>query len=61
MNGSGERIEICDGSPRRIPSPGVVAVAAVVVVGVAATAAIVAAGGGGLLDEGGECWEVAAP
>ena len=51
VNGSGRSVEVCDGSPWGIPSPGVVVVAA----------AVVAAGIGGLLGEGGECWEVAAP
>ena len=50
VNGSGGRVDVCHGSPWRIPHPGVV---------VAAVAAMAVAGGGGLLGEDGECWEVA--
>ena len=55
VNGSGGRVEVRDGSPRRIPSSRVVVVATAVVVGVAATTTMAAAGGDGLLGEGGEC------
>ena len=47
MNGSGRGVKVCNGSPRRIPSPGVVVVAVVVVVGVATAATVTVAGGCG--------------
>ena len=61
MNGSGKGVDVCNDSPRRIPSPGVVVVAAVVVAGVAAAATVTVVGGGGLIGKYGECREVAAP
>ena len=61
VNGNSRRVDVCNGSPRRIPLSGVVVVVATVVVGVAAAAAVVVVGGGGLLGKGGESYEVAAP
>ena len=58
VNGSGRSIEVCDGGPRGVPSPGVVVVVAIVVV-VVAIATVAAARIGGLLGKGSECWEVA--
>ena len=61
VNESSRGVEVCNGSPRRIPSPRVVVVATVVVVGVAAAATVTVAGGGGLIGQYRECKEVAAP
>ena len=61
MNGSGWRVDVCNGSSRQIPPFGVVVVVAAIVVGGGAAAAVVVVGGGGLLGEGGESWEVAGP